>query len=325
MLYGALLLPFLHFVPFVPWLLKAAAGCSLAIIKYFSSYDFALISLGDDLLKYSILLGVAVLVFMKILPFEKKLHRRIVYGALSLALSVVIAFTLILPLRERSLIYERNDSNESVFLFDRGEYSLFLFDTIQADLAVTQLTAHGCTYLHNLCLTGYTETVHVKLDTFLSSLKTEKVIIPAPTNGQQLIIAKKIETMLEAHGVRLAFFEKDKPFALTKEIAWTDFDFSDNRQTYRLDVHGTRFVYTVPDKLASAVSFEARQVYASADIIIFGRRWIENDDYLLTDTELPDLEILVNANAYGTVRIPACDEHHFAYYRAPTVIRYTIP
>lgn len=325
LLYGALFLPFLSFIPLVPWILKAVANLALFLIDLFSSFDFALISLKNPLLSYSLLVLSLILVLTKVFPLEKKSFRVVLNSLLAFAFISVITVTLILPLGERSLTYERKSSSESIFLHDKGECSLFLFDTIDSNRTVAQLEAYECTYLHRLCLTGYVETVYIRLNDFVSSVKTEEILLPFPQTNQEAIIAEKVKNTLDPHGVLLSFYEKDKPFALKNGIVWTDYDCEDNRQTFSLNAYGSRAVYTVPIRLDSSVSLKAKNIYRKANVLIFGRRWTENGSYLETGTALPDLNLLINANAYGGIRVPSSDEHHFEYKTAPTLVRYSIP
>ncbi|MBR2951909.1 MAG: ComEC/Rec2 family competence protein [Clostridia bacterium] len=325
LLYGAILLPLFSWVPLVSFLLKMTAKCALTVISYFSSFDFALISLKNPLVSYSILFLTFAFVFMKILPLRKKKHSRILGGALAFALIAVITLTVTLPMREKSVVYERNGSKESLFLSDRGEYSLFLFDTLESQSTVALLDSHERTYLHRLLLTNYTETLYIKLERLVSSVKTEEVLLPTPSTAVESMIAERVLSSLTPHGVRLSFYEKNRPLLLKDRVSWTDFNYSDNRQTFSLEVRGSRIVYAVPRKLDAAVSVKAQKLYAEADLLIFGRRWVENDESFRTDTALPSLKILINANSYGNVSIPDRDESSFEYYKAPISVRYHLP
>ncbi len=325
LLYGALFLPILRFIPLVPWLLKKIAGLALFLIDYFSSFDFALLSLKNPILTYSLLGFVLVLVFIKIFPLENKLFSRLLKGTMVLAFIAVVTVTVILPSHENNITYERSESKESILLKEDGKHSLFLFDTIDSHATVKQLQTKGCTYIRYLCLTGYVETVYIKVDQVVSTIKTEEVLLPAPTDNRERIIASRLQSTLDSHGVRLSFYEKNVPLALENGIVWTDFDHRNSRQAFLLNANGTHIVFSVPESLDNPLAVETRALYRDADVLIFGRRFVGDGEFIRTETILPDLEILINANAYGGISIPKSEEHHFVYHSSPTSVRYRLP
>ena len=297
-IYGGLLLLLIGgFVPFGK-IIVLFSNAILLLAEWISSLKYVYVS-GES---FAVKLAVVLLTvfFFAFLVFDMKNKMR---GVAFICIITLIVFAIgeidtIMHVCDDDVIYSPSPSGDTVLIKSDSDITAIYSGKSLKDNAfdITDIfTDEHLTYVDNFVLANYSYTTIDFTKTIISSVKVEKLMVPAPSTDEEIGIAEGLSYLLSDYGTSLEFYDLRKyiefgdiRYRLFEKVDYIYGKYPSN--VFEIVKDEDRFTYlSVCDY--DLLSPSAKALIFNSEKMIIGS--IGNNKYYIFDMKLPSINRII--------------------------------